>query len=247
MFPQFGWMVTRKYAQEVIHSWVDNSKTSVDWDWWLHVMPLRRGRHALVPEVSRSFHSGSSGAHITGWDQALIFSNMIYNRDPDVKLNDLHLLQADVYADYISSELKRSKILSIEDGFRPCSVDTIPAHMRPGPVVVRLEANSYSDKHSSLMLFARCLHTYPDHAFDNYEGVVQYTITSITPHTTLYAVACPISPYCGFIENATMTSPREGAVVRISSRDKRWRLARWYNNTEDVRYYNHSATYYGLI
>jgi hypothetical protein len=44
-------------------------------------------------------------------------------------LQHFYRLHADVYADYILSELKRSKILSMEDGFRPCSVDTIPAHM----------------------------------------------------------------------------------------------------------------------
>ncbi|XP_018023034.1 protein O-linked-mannose beta-1,2-N-acetylglucosaminyltransferase 1-like [Hyalella azteca] len=169
MFPQFGWMVTRDYAQEILHFWVDNSDASWDWDWRLHAESVRRGRHALVPEVSRSFHSGSSGAHINGWSQALIFSNMIYNHDPEAKLQNLHLLLADVYADYIASELRRSKVISMEDGFNPCHMETIPEHM--------------------------CLHTYPDHAFDNYEGVMQYTITDITPHTTLYAVACPMSPY----------------------------------------------------
>ncbi|XP_047740581.1 protein O-linked-mannose beta-1,2-N-acetylglucosaminyltransferase 1 [Hyalella azteca] len=246
MFPQFGWMVTREYAQEILHFWVDNSDTSWDWDWRLHHPRLRRGRHALVPEVSRSFHSGSSGAHINGWSQALIFSNMIYNHDPDVKLKNLHLLQANVYADYFSSELRRAKVLSMANGFNPCLVETIPEELRPGPVIIHLEANSYNDLNSSLVLLAKCLHTYPDHAFDNYEGVVQYTITDITPHTTLYAVACPISPYCGIIKNATMTPHRPGAMEQVSRYDGAWRLARWYSNTREVRYSNHSAPYYGL-
>ena len=63
----------------------------VDWDWWLHNEPRRKGREVLIPEVSRTFHSGSSGAHVTGWMQAMLFSDMIYNQDPDAKLKNLHL------------------------------------------------------------------------------------------------------------------------------------------------------------
>ncbi|XP_018010680.1 protein O-linked-mannose beta-1,2-N-acetylglucosaminyltransferase 1-like [Hyalella azteca] len=246
MFPQFGWMVTRDYAQEILHFWVDNSDASWDWDWRLQAVSLRRGRHALVPEVSRCFHSGSSGAHINGWSQALIFSNMIYNHDPEAKLQNLHLLHVDVYAEYIASELKRAKVISMEDGFNPCLVETFPEHLRQGPVLISLEAYTISDTRSSLVLLAKCLHAYPDHAFDHYEGVMQYTITAITPHTTLYVMACPLSPYCEVIGARMTAEPREGALEAISQYDEHWRLSRWLRNTEEVKYYSHRATYYGL-
>lgn len=60
-----------------------------DWDWWLSSENSLQGRHALVPEVGRTYHAGAAGAHVTGWAQEHDFASMIYNTDPNVMLRDL--------------------------------------------------------------------------------------------------------------------------------------------------------------
>ncbi|XP_018027059.1 uncharacterized protein LOC108682413, partial [Hyalella azteca] len=118
---------------------------------------------------------------------------------------------------------------------------------RPGPVLIGVVAHSYTDENSSLASLARCLHAFPQHARDNYNGVFQYTLTGITPPTVLYAVACPLSPYCDVVYQMTMMVPSPDVEVQLAQWDDTWRYMRWLNATQDVRYSRHSDTYYGLL
>ncbi|KAF2366034.1 Glycosyl transferase family 13 [Trinorchestia longiramus] len=242
IMPQFGWMVTRNYAEEIIHYWVDNSKARVDWDWWLRLNHQKRKRHALVPEVSRTLHSGSSGAHVSGWDQAFIFSNMIYNLDPKARLKNLHLLQKDAYYDHILHELLSSHRLNLD--FSPCFLDSIPMDLRPGPVLISVFAESERDLNSTLLALISCLHTFPTHTADHYEGVLQYTLTTITPHTRLYVIACPMSPYCSRLSNLETADLAEDVMVKVIERDYSWRSRKWFRRTATVKYFSRNSSYY---
>ena len=62
-----------------------------DWDWWLTWEDLRKGRDVVSPEVSRTFHAGSAGLHVNGFEQELYFNRMIYNQDPEVTVGELDL------------------------------------------------------------------------------------------------------------------------------------------------------------
>ncbi|KAB7499602.1 hypothetical protein Anas_07999 [Armadillidium nasatum] len=39
----------------------------IDWDWWLFNEGKRQDLNSVVPEVSRTGHAGSAGAHVTGF------------------------------------------------------------------------------------------------------------------------------------------------------------------------------------
>lgn len=49
----------------------------------------QRGRDLASPEVSRTFHAGSAGAHVDGFEQQLYYGRMMMTSDPDVKLENL--------------------------------------------------------------------------------------------------------------------------------------------------------------
>jgi alpha-1,3-mannosyl-glycoprotein beta-1,2-N-acetylglucosaminyltransferase len=57
-FPGLGWMMTRRlWTSELQVKWAPNGY----WDDWLREPVQRQGRHILHPEVSRTFHFGTSG------------------------------------------------------------------------------------------------------------------------------------------------------------------------------------------
>jgi alpha-1,3-mannosyl-glycoprotein beta-1,2-N-acetylglucosaminyltransferase len=57
-FPGLGWMMTRHlWTSELQVKWAPNGY----WDDWLREPVQRQGRHILHPEVSRTFHFGTSG------------------------------------------------------------------------------------------------------------------------------------------------------------------------------------------
>nr|XP_053654182.1 protein O-linked-mannose beta-1,2-N-acetylglucosaminyltransferase 1-like [Cherax quadricarinatus] len=89
-YPMYGWMVKRSYASQIINHWVPPGIG--DWDWWLTWEDLRKGRDVVFPEVSRTFHSGSAGVHVSGFEQEIYFNRMIYNQVKQVNLMDVNLV-----------------------------------------------------------------------------------------------------------------------------------------------------------
>ncbi|KAG7157906.1 O-linked-mannose beta-1-2-N-acetylglucosaminyltransferase 1-like 29 [Homarus americanus] len=86
MFPQFGWMISRRWAREQYRAWISEKQTG-DWDWWLSSENSLQGRHALVPEVGRTYHAGAAGAH-TG-----IFRMFIASETKSDEYNSFYVMQ----------------------------------------------------------------------------------------------------------------------------------------------------------
>ena len=56
-----------------------------DWDMWMRLPEIRRGRECIVPEVSRTYHFGSSGISMNSYLQDIYFKKHAFNTDPDVE------------------------------------------------------------------------------------------------------------------------------------------------------------------
>lgn len=52
-----------------------------------------------------------------------------------------------------------------------------------------------NNNYLSYFVVFQCLGAFPHHSQDHYRGVLQYTLTGVTPRRRLYVVSCPISPY----------------------------------------------------
>merc|ERR1719429_29380 len=62
--PGLGWMLKRSlYTGELEPRWPIPDKTW-DWDMWMRLPEIRRGRECLIPDVSRTYHFGSSGLNM---------------------------------------------------------------------------------------------------------------------------------------------------------------------------------------
>ena len=50
---------------------------------------IRRGRECVVPEVSRSYHFGSSGLNMNSYFQDVYFKKHSFNTERDVEMRDI--------------------------------------------------------------------------------------------------------------------------------------------------------------
>jgi len=60
-----------------------------DWDMWMRLPEVRRGRECLVPDVSRTFHFGSLGLNMNSYFQEAYFKKHAFNARPVYDFGDL--------------------------------------------------------------------------------------------------------------------------------------------------------------
>ncbi|XP_069947627.1 protein O-linked-mannose beta-1,2-N-acetylglucosaminyltransferase 1-like [Cherax quadricarinatus] len=119
-----GWLLTRKIYEDIMPNWPAYDKFA-DWDMWLRLPENKKGRECIVPEVSRTFHFGLTGAHLTAYFQANYYDNIAFNTRPHVTLKDLHRLGPDAYDALLKELLTVGTHL---DGAvtNPCSRNLLP-------------------------------------------------------------------------------------------------------------------------
>ncbi|XP_063603782.1 protein O-linked-mannose beta-1,2-N-acetylglucosaminyltransferase 1-like [Penaeus indicus] len=216
MFPQFGWMVKRNWAQDIFQFWVSENETA-DWDWWLSGARQRQGRDALLPEVSRTFHAGAAGAHVTGWAQEHLFSNMIFNQDPHVKLKGLNDLTRDRYEAKIRRDIERAVPLTLTKS--PCDGPILPPNT-PGPFKIFVEAKTNNDEYDSFYVMQSCLHGYIQDTREMFRGTVRYNLKG----RILYIVGCPMSLYCETKTGVNLLRPSPELVNMVSDQNYPWQI-----------------------
>ena len=60
-----------------------------DWDMWMRLDEIRKGRECIVPDVSRTYHFGSSGLNMNSYFQDVYFKKHSFNTERDVELKDI--------------------------------------------------------------------------------------------------------------------------------------------------------------
>uniref|UniRef100_A0A6G1S5J3 Protein O-linked-mannose beta-1,2-N-acetylglucosaminyltransferase 1 n=1 Tax=Aceria tosichella TaxID=561515 RepID=A0A6G1S5J3_9ACAR len=77
--PGLGWMLTRRlFVEELKAKWPPASQQH-DWDMWIRTPQVRRGRECLIPDVSRTYHFGSTGTNINSYFQRQYFSKHAFS------------------------------------------------------------------------------------------------------------------------------------------------------------------------
>ncbi|KAH9517958.1 Protein O-linked-mannose beta-1,2-N-acetylglucosaminyltransferase 1 [Dermatophagoides farinae] len=116
--PGLGWMLTRKlYKNELEPRWPTPDK-SYDWDMWMRLSDIRRGRECIVPDVSRTYHFGSSGLNMNSYFQEMYFKKHAFNTNPSVLLKNVDLLKVENYERLINRLIRMAIIIDHRKG--PC-------------------------------------------------------------------------------------------------------------------------------
>lgn len=58
---------------------------------WMRLPDIRQNRECIVPDVSRTYHFGSSGLNMNSYFQDVYFKKHSFNTKPYVKLKDIEL------------------------------------------------------------------------------------------------------------------------------------------------------------
>ena len=66
-----------------------------DWDMWMRLNEIRKNRECIVPEVSRTYHFGSSGINMNSYFQDVYFKKHAFNGVADVELRNVERYEKD--------------------------------------------------------------------------------------------------------------------------------------------------------
>lgn len=152
--PGLGWMLTRHLAEELLRAWHWKKKDQ-DWDIWARGMDVIGGRECVVPDVSRTFHIGLSGAHNPGLIHAAFFSARPMPAENYVQLKNVDRLTFEKYEEDIYALLEEGPLF-LDTKLHPCDEHYLPRNITDKPVVIFIEMITGID-YLAWKYFARCL------------------------------------------------------------------------------------------
>lgn len=122
--PGLGWILKRSlYKEELEPKWPTPEKMW-DWDMWMRMPEVRKSRECIIPEVSRTYHFGSSGLNMNSYFQDAYFKTHSFNTQPYVQLKNLESVIKDNYEELIINLIQQGTIL--DHSKSPCEDDFIP-------------------------------------------------------------------------------------------------------------------------
>lgn len=122
--PGLGWILKRSlYKDELEPKWPTPEKMW-DWDMWMRTAAVRKGRECVIPEVSRSYHFGSSGLNMNSYFQDTYFKTRSFNTQPYVQLKNIDTVIKDNYEELLVQMLLRGSV--VDHSKSPCEDDFIP-------------------------------------------------------------------------------------------------------------------------
>ena len=87
--PGLGWLLSRRLFKEELEPRWPAAERLWDWDMWMRLEDVRKGRECIVPDVSRTFHFGSQGLNMNSYFHDQYFKKHAFNRLPRVTLRDV--------------------------------------------------------------------------------------------------------------------------------------------------------------
>lgn len=122
--PGLGWILKRSlYKEELEPRWPTPEKLW-DWDMWMRLPDVRKGRECIVPDVSRTYHFGSSGLNMNSYFQDVYFKKHSFNTQPHVEMKNIDILKRDNYEQMIHDLLRKAIVL--DHSKSPCEENFVP-------------------------------------------------------------------------------------------------------------------------
>ena len=103
-FPNCRVLKRKIFKEELEKQW-PGPELRWDWDVWVRTPEVFRGRECLIPDVSRTFHFGTSGLNMFPYFQDLYFLNHAFNTKQNVKFN-VDLVRKENYDKEIENYLR---------------------------------------------------------------------------------------------------------------------------------------------
>ncbi|XP_062594175.1 protein O-linked-mannose beta-1,2-N-acetylglucosaminyltransferase 1-like [Saccostrea cucullata] len=122
--PGLGWLLKKKlFKTELEKQWPSPDK-QWDWDMWMRLPNMRKGRECIIPDISRTYHFGSKGLNMNPYFQEVYFKKHSILNESNVILKDLDRMTSEKYEDLINEILKTAKV--VDHSKDPCDSSLIP-------------------------------------------------------------------------------------------------------------------------
>lgn len=112
--PGLGWLLKRDlFKLELEPNWPQAEQVH-DWDMWIRTEAIRKHRECIIPDVSRTFHFGSSGTNINSYFQRQYFNKHAFSLRPlDLgdQFDQLAQLSRDAYERQLEREIGTAKVV----------------------------------------------------------------------------------------------------------------------------------------
>ncbi|XP_064386754.1 protein O-linked-mannose beta-1,2-N-acetylglucosaminyltransferase 1-like [Halichondria panicea] len=168
--PGLGWLLKKKlFKQELEPNWPGPDKLW-DWDMWMRIKEVRKGRECIIPDISRTYHFGASGVNMNPYFQEHYFKRHTLNRLAQVTLNSVDSLRAEDYEFVILSLFRESTVL--DHSKNPCDDDFIPD--TKDKVYVIFIAMAKENDFDNWMKLATCFHLWDLDARGFHKGVWRF-------------------------------------------------------------------------
>lgn len=123
VFTLFRLLKRQLFKEELEPNWPSPDKLW-DWDMWMRLDIIRKGRECIIPDVSRTYHFGASGLNMNPYFQEHYFKKHTLNKVPNVQLRDVDTLRKEKYELVIHGMFREANILNHQKD--PCDKDFIP-------------------------------------------------------------------------------------------------------------------------
>lgn len=188
--PGLGWILKRSlYKDELEPKWPTPEKLW-DWDMWMRLPDIRQGRECIVPDVSRTYHFGSSGLNMNSYFQDVYFKKHAFNTHPWAEIKDIESVKKDNYEELIHDLLRKSIVL--DHSKSPCEENFIP-DTKGEVYVMFIKMNNLRD-FTTWMQVAKCFKIWDLDARGYHKSMWRLYMKN----NHLLVVGVPNSPYSSF-------------------------------------------------
>ncbi|XP_065826433.1 protein O-linked-mannose beta-1,2-N-acetylglucosaminyltransferase 1-like [Oscarella lobularis] len=195
--PGLGWMLSRRlYKNELEPQWPTPDKLW-DWDMWMRLPQMRKGRECIVPDVSRTYHFGETGLNMNSYFQEAYFKKHSLNVDTDVVFRDLDHMTKDGYEEILRGLLNSARLL--DHTKKPCDEDFVP-ETRDQVYVMFIVMNGETD-YATWMEVAKCFRLWDLDARGFHRGLWRFFLKG----NHVLVVGTPHSPYAQQYKPADVT------------------------------------------
>ncbi|XP_019644271.1 PREDICTED: protein O-linked-mannose beta-1,2-N-acetylglucosaminyltransferase 1-like [Branchiostoma belcheri] len=166
--PGLGWILKRSlYKDELEPKWPTPEKLW-DWDMWMRLPENRKGRECIIPDISRTYHFGSSGLNMNSYFQEMYFKKHLINTVPNVELKNIDRMKSEPYEEDVNKLISTAEVL--DHNMSPCRDNLIPDATEGQSYVLYIQMARESDFQNWLAL-AKCLKVWDLDARGNHKAM----------------------------------------------------------------------------
>lgn len=185
--PGLGWILKRKmYKEELEPNWPGPDKLW-DWDMWMRLDVIRKNRECIIPDISRTYHFGSSGLNMNPYFQDHYFSKHPLNTNSDVQLRAVESMRKEEYELTIHSLFRQASVL--DHSKDPCKENFIPNTV--GMTYVMYISMESEKDFDHWMKLSTCFHLWDLDARGFHKGLWRFWLKG----NHILVVGHPYSPY----------------------------------------------------